>query len=75
MALFPSAERHGLYLGLVPEKAAARHPNSPITLDHDLDAAPGIGREFTVADLADLVDDVAARLWAAGIRPRDHVAL
>jgi acyl-coenzyme A synthetase/AMP-(fatty) acid ligase len=71
----PSTERHGLYLGLVPEKAAALHPDSPITLDHDMDAAPATGRQFTIADLADLVDDMAGRLWAAGVRPRDHVAL
>lgn len=71
----PSSERHGLYLGLVPEKAAALHPNAPITLDHDLAAAPELGRQFTQARLADLVDDMAGRLWAAGVRPRDHVAL
>jgi acyl-coenzyme A synthetase/AMP-(fatty) acid ligase len=71
----PSNERHGLYLGLVPEKAAALHPNAPITLDHDMAAAPELGRQFTQRRLADLVDDMAGRLWAAGVRPRDHVAL
>ncbi|MEV7791172.1 class I adenylate-forming enzyme family protein [Streptomyces sp. NPDC087512] len=75
MPLHIPASRNALYLGLVPEEAAARHPYSPITLDHDLDVAPEIGRHLTVAELADLVDDMAGRLWAAGIRPRDHVAL
>ncbi|WP_073948294.1 class I adenylate-forming enzyme family protein [Streptomyces kebangsaanensis] len=60
---------------MVPEEAAARHPHSPITLDHDLDIAPETGRHLTVAELADLVDEMAGRLWAAGIRPRDHLAL
>lgn len=75
MPLHVPAGRNGLYLGMVPEEAAARHPCSPITLDHDLDAAPEAGRHLTVAELADLVDDMAGRLWAAGIRPRDHLAL
>jgi acyl-coenzyme A synthetase/AMP-(fatty) acid ligase len=60
---------------MMPEEAAAKHPRSLITLDHDMDAAPQLGRELTVAGLADLVDDMSGRLWAAGIRPRDHVAL
>ncbi|MDI3422869.1 class I adenylate-forming enzyme family protein [Streptomyces luteolus] len=67
--------RNGLYLGSVPEQAAADHPATPITLDHDLEALPDAGRHFTLAELADFVDDLAARLWAAGIRPSEHVAL
>jgi acyl-coenzyme A synthetase/AMP-(fatty) acid ligase len=67
--------RSGLYLGVVAEHAAARHGGTPLTLDHDLDVFPGAGRELTVARLADFVDDVAARLWAAGVRPGHHVAV
>ncbi|MFG3660776.1 class I adenylate-forming enzyme family protein [Streptomyces sp. NPDC047706] len=69
------APRHGLYLGNVPQQAAAGHPETPITLDHDLHALPKVPRHFTLAELADHVDDLAARLWAAGIRPSEHVAL
>lgn len=69
------APRNGLYLGSIPEEAAAAHPRTPITLDHDLQLLPEAGREFTVADLADHVDDIAARLWAAGVRPSENVAI
>jgi acyl-coenzyme A synthetase/AMP-(fatty) acid ligase len=75
MVLHIPAPKKGLYLGMVPEEAAAQHPHSSITLDHDMAIAPATGRQLTVCDLAELVDDMAARLWAAGIRPRDHVAL
>ncbi|MFF5444592.1 class I adenylate-forming enzyme family protein [Streptomyces sp. NPDC012888] len=69
------APRNGLYLGSVPQEAAAAHPDTPITLDHDLQALPEAGRRFTVTQLADYVDDMAARLWAAGVRPSENVAL
>jgi acyl-coenzyme A synthetase/AMP-(fatty) acid ligase len=75
MVLHIPAGKKGLYLGMVPAEAAGKHPYSLITLDHDMDIAPEAGRQLTVAELADLVDEMAARLWAAGIRPRDHIAL
>lgn len=65
----------GIRLGTLLERAAARHPDSPLILDHDLDVAPGLGRETTVAAAADLVDDLAARLWAARVRPGDRVVV
>ncbi|MBF6045456.1 AMP-binding protein [Streptomyces sp. NRRL B-1677] len=64
-----------LHLGLIPERAAARHGDVTITLDHDLDALPGTGRRLTYAGLAGHVDDLAARLWAAGVRPTEHLAV
>jgi acyl-coenzyme A synthetase/AMP-(fatty) acid ligase len=69
------ASKDALYLGLVPELAAARHGGNVLTLDHDLDVLPGTGRRLTVSELARHVDDLAARLYAAGIRQRDHVAV
>ncbi|MGW0736655.1 AMP-binding protein [Streptomyces sp. NPDC002851] len=69
------APRNGLCLGTVPERAAADHPDTLITLDHDLQALPQVGRSLTYAELAGLIDDLAARLWASGIRPSEHVAL
>lgn len=68
-------EKRGLQLGTVPELAAARNPSTTLTLDHDLDALPEVGRSLTVAELAEHVDDLAARLWATGVRPREHVAI
>ncbi|WP_190020376.1 class I adenylate-forming enzyme family protein [Streptomyces hiroshimensis] len=65
----------GLRLGLIPERAAAAHGHVTVTLDHDLDALPGTGRRLTYAGLAEHVDDLAARLWAAGVRPTEHLVV
>ncbi|MDX3380421.1 AMP-binding protein [Streptomyces niveiscabiei] len=75
MALHLPASKKPLRLGLIPEEAAARNPGVPVTLDHDIDTVPEAGRELTFASLADLVDDLAARLWAAGVRAGEHLAL
>ncbi|WP_407561796.1 AMP-binding protein [Streptomyces sp. 184] len=69
------ARTDALRLGTVPERAAARHPGTVITLDHDLVLYPGAARQMTVAQLADRVDDLAARLWAGGVRPTEHVVV
>ena len=65
----------GIQLGTLFDRAAARHPANVVILDHDLDVAPELGRRATVAEIADLVDDVASRLWAAGVRPADRVVV
>ncbi|NLU73976.1 acyl-CoA synthetase [Streptomyces sp. HNM0575] len=65
----------GIRLGTLFDRAAARHPANVVVLDHDLDLAPGLGRRATVAEIADLVDDFASRLWAAGVRPADRVVV
>ncbi|MER5749379.1 class I adenylate-forming enzyme family protein [Streptomyces sp. NPDC002088] len=65
----------GIGLGTILERAAARHPANLVALDHDLDIAPGLGRRVTVAELADLVDDFASRLAAAGVRFGERVVL
>ena len=70
---YSSIQKRGLHIGLLPEMAAAVNPSTPSTLDHDLDALPEVGRRLTVAQYADHVDDLAARLWAAGVRPDEHV--
>lgn len=74
MARFPTGPK-GLYLGTVPEQAAGKNPNTTITLDHDMAAFPAATRRLTVAELADLVDETAARLAAAGIGDGTHVAI
>ncbi|PKT69241.1 long-chain acyl-CoA synthetase [Streptomyces populi] len=73
--LYTSIQRRGLHIGLLPAMAAAVNPSTPITLDHDLDVFPDTGRRLTVARYADHVDDLAGRLWAAGVRPDEHVVL
>ena len=69
------APKGGLYLGVVPEVAAARNGSTPLILDHDLVVRPDLGRRLTVAGLANQVDDLARRLFAAGVRPGDRVAV
>ncbi|TRV77284.1 acyl--CoA ligase [Streptomyces sp. 130] len=65
----------GIRLGTVFDRAAARHPASPVYLDHDLDVAPELGRRLTLTEIADLIDDFASRLWAARVRPGDRVVV
>jgi len=65
----------GLYPGILPETAAARNGSTLLTLDHDLDVLPEAGRRLTVAELAGHVDDLAGRLWAAGVRPGEHIVI
>ncbi|TQJ37155.1 AMP-binding protein [Streptomyces sp. NBC_00080] len=72
---YQSIQKRGLHIGLLPALAAAVNGSTPITLDHDLDVLPEAGRHLTVSRLADLVDDLAARLWAAGVRPDEHIVL
>lgn len=64
-----------LYIGTMSEKAAVKHGGTTITLDHDLDILPDVGRKLTVAQFADHTADIADRLWAAGVRPSEHVAI
>ena len=72
---YKSIQKRGLHLGLLPAMAAAVNGSTPITLDHDLDVLPEVGRDLTVTELADHVDDLAARLWAAGVRPDEHLVV
>lgn len=65
----------GIRLGTLFDRAAARHPANVLFLDHDLDVAPELGRKATVAEIAELVADVASRLWAAGVRSGDKVVV
>jgi len=60
---------------VVAERAAVKHGATPLVLDHELAIAPDAGRRLTLAQLAGLVDDYGARLWAAGVRPSAHVAI
>ncbi|HEX5594547.1 MAG TPA: class I adenylate-forming enzyme family protein [Micromonosporaceae bacterium] len=65
----------GIQLGTLFERAAARYPTNVLILDHDLDVALELGRRATIAEVADLVDDLAARLWAADVRPGERVVI
>jgi acyl-coenzyme A synthetase/AMP-(fatty) acid ligase len=73
--IYNSIRKRGLHLGVVPETAAARNSSTSFTLDHDLDTLPEAGRRLTVAEVASHVDDLAGRLWAAGVRPGERIAI
>jgi acyl-coenzyme A synthetase/AMP-(fatty) acid ligase len=72
---YRSIQKRGLHTGLLLEMAAAVNPSTPIILDHDLHVLPEAGRTMTVSELADHVDDLAARLWAAGVRPDERIVV
>ncbi|TDC84227.1 acyl-CoA synthetase [Micromonospora sp. KC606] len=65
----------GIRLGTLFDRAAARYPANVVVLDHTLDIAPERGRRLTMTEVADLVDDFASRLWAAGARAGDRVVI
>jgi acyl-coenzyme A synthetase/AMP-(fatty) acid ligase len=55
--------------------AAQRFPNQQIVLSRPADIAPEAGTLYSYRRWAALVDDVAARLYSAGVRPWDRVAV
>ena len=70
--LFP---RQGFQLGFMFQHAAERHPGVTVTLDRPLDVTGGARLQYTYRELAEVVDDLAARLSTAGIRRADHVVI
>lgn len=73
--IYSSMRKSGVRLGSLPETAAAIDSSTLLTLDHDLDVLPEAGRRMTVAELACHVDDLAGRLWAAGVRPGESIVI
>jgi acyl-coenzyme A synthetase/AMP-(fatty) acid ligase len=73
--VYRTIRNSGLHLGVVPELAAARYGSTTLTVDHDLDVLPAAGRRLTVAELARHVEDIANRLWAADVRPGEHLVI
>jgi acyl-coenzyme A synthetase/AMP-(fatty) acid ligase len=65
----------GFYLGSMFEHAARRHGPIAVTLDRPLDVAANRGMNLTYQSVADIVDDLAAQLWAAGVRTGEQVAV
>lgn len=62
-------------LGLVTQQAALRHPDSLFYLDKPFDLAPELGMRPTYAQVGELVEDIACRLYASGVRPGDVVGV
>ncbi|MDQ0685830.1 acyl-coenzyme A synthetase/AMP-(fatty) acid ligase [Streptomyces achromogenes] len=65
----------GFYLGPLFRRAADRHGAVFVTLDRPLDTHPGLGVDLDYTVLADVVEELSGRLWAAGVRPSEQVAL
>ncbi|MFD0489750.1 class I adenylate-forming enzyme family protein [Saccharopolyspora spinosporotrichia] len=65
----------GLWLGEIFSNAARRHPGTEVELDRPLQCFAERGLHFTVTQLSELVDELAARLGAAGVRPSERVAI
>lgn len=64
-----------LWLGEIFHNAARAHPGTQVELDRPLEGMTDDRLVFTVDQLADAVEELAARLWAAGIRPAERVAI
>lgn len=66
---------NGFYIGDIFHAAARRDASTDVTLDRPLLWAPDRGTQFTVGQLADQMNELAARLWSSGVRPTERVAL
>ncbi|WP_323375810.1 class I adenylate-forming enzyme family protein [Streptomyces alkaliterrae] len=66
---------NGFYIGDIFHTAARRFPHTTVELDRPPHHAPELGTRLTVAEIAAHVDELAARLWSAGVRPTERVAL
>ncbi|MDO0912325.1 class I adenylate-forming enzyme family protein [Streptomyces sp. DT2A-34] len=71
----PLLADRGFYLGPVFRRAADRHGAVRVTLDRPLDIRPDLGVDLSYPVLADVVEELAGRLWEAGVRPSEQVAV
>lgn len=62
-------------LGLLFDEHAQAGRTTRFHLSRPFDIAPGAGTEFSVAGLAELVQETAGLLYAAGARPGDRIAI
>lgn len=65
----------GIKLGTLFERAARRHPDNTLTLDHRPSLAPQLEGTATIAAVASAVDDIARRLRAAGVAPGEKLVI
>ena len=73
--IYNSMLKRGISIGALPETVAAKGKAMTLTLDHDLDTLPEVGRRLTVAELAGHIDDLACRLSAAGVQAGESIAI
>ncbi|MFI6930092.1 class I adenylate-forming enzyme family protein [Streptomyces sp. NPDC050287] len=65
----------GFCLGPVFRRAADRHGGVFVTLDQPLDVDPSLGVDLSYPVLAEVVEELSGRLWEAGVRPSEQVAV
>ncbi|MEU5633845.1 class I adenylate-forming enzyme family protein [Streptomyces rishiriensis] len=75
MSQHPLLADRGFYLGPLFRRGADRHGAVFVTLDRPLDTHPSLGVHLDYRTLADLVEELSGRLWAAGVRPSERVAV
>ncbi|MER7898480.1 class I adenylate-forming enzyme family protein [Streptomyces sp. NPDC096046] len=71
----PLLADRGFYLGPLLRRAADRHGSVFVTLDRPLDVAPSLGTDLSYTVLAEVVEELSGRLWQAGVRPSEQVAV
>ena len=71
----PLLVHRAFYLGPVFRRAADRHGAVFVTLDRPLDVDPSLGVDLSYPMLADVVEELSGRLWEAGRRPSEQVAV
>ncbi|MER6954900.1 class I adenylate-forming enzyme family protein [Streptomyces sp. NPDC000618] len=75
MSQQPLLADRGFYLGPLFRRAAERHGAVFVTLDRPLDTHPHLGVDLDYSTLAEVVEDLSGRLWAAGVRPSEQVVV
>lgn len=75
MSQQPLLADRGFYLGPLFRRAADRHGAVFVTLDRPLDTHPDLGVDLDYSALADVVEELSGRLWAAGVRPSEQVVV
>ncbi|CAO0830788.1 hypothetical protein SMICM17S_01632 [Streptomyces microflavus] len=65
----------GIRLGTLFDRAGGTPVANTVVLDHDLDVAPELGRRLALPEVAELVAELASRLWAAGVRTGERIVV
>lgn len=73
--MFRSSQSIGFELGDLFQKAAKANPRGQIVVDSPLGIRPELGTDLTVGKFAEVIEEFASRLYCAGIREGDRVAV
>lgn len=73
--MFGLGQPANVELGFIAQEAAAADPQVQIVVDSPLGICPELGTELTVGQFAQVVESFASRLYGAGVREGDTVAV